>query len=80
MNETTKANNCERAGDLVAYFYGEANSIEREHFNSHLAGCGDCRDELVALPVCAKPSATGAPRFSKPRPPFRLPIHLLRRE
>jgi len=49
MNETTKTNNCERAGELVAYFYGEANSSEREHFNAHLASCGECRDELAAF-------------------------------
>jgi len=49
MNETTKTNNCERAGELVAYFYGEANSTERERFNTHLASCGDCRDELAAF-------------------------------
>jgi hypothetical protein len=49
MNETMNTNNCERAGELVAYFYGEANSIEREGFNAHLAVCGGCRDELAAF-------------------------------
>lgn len=49
MNETTKTNNCGRAGELVAYFYGEANPTEHEHFNAHLASCDDCRDELAAF-------------------------------
>jgi len=49
MNETTKTNNCERVGELIAYFYGEANSTERENFNAHLASCSDCRDELAAF-------------------------------
>lgn len=49
MNETGKLNQCERAGELVAYFYGEASRAERESFNSHLARCGACRDELAAF-------------------------------
>ncbi|HEY0082641.1 MAG TPA: zf-HC2 domain-containing protein, partial [Pyrinomonadaceae bacterium] len=49
MYETEKINHCERAGELVAYFYGEANRAERESFNSHLARCGACRDELAAF-------------------------------
>jgi hypothetical protein len=49
MNETPKTNDCERAKDLVAYFYGEANRAERESFDAHLARCGACRDELAAF-------------------------------
>ncbi|HZG53741.1 MAG TPA: hypothetical protein VEZ40_16550 [Pyrinomonadaceae bacterium] len=49
MNDTTKINNCERAGELVAYFYGEAGRAERESFDAHLARCGLCRDELAAF-------------------------------
>ncbi|HEX8636229.1 MAG TPA: zf-HC2 domain-containing protein [Pyrinomonadaceae bacterium] len=49
MNDTTKINNCERAGELVAYFYGEAGRAERESFDAHLARCGACRDELAAF-------------------------------
>jgi hypothetical protein len=49
MNETTKMNNCERAGELVAYFYGEASPAERAGFDSHLARCEACRDELAAF-------------------------------
>jgi hypothetical protein len=49
MNETKKTDNCERAGELVAYFYGEASPAERESFDAHLASCGVCRDELAAF-------------------------------
>jgi hypothetical protein len=49
MNETTNINNCERAVELVAYFYGEAGRDERASFDAHLAGCGACRDELRAF-------------------------------
>lgn len=49
MNETTKINNCEQAGELVAYFYGEASRAERESFDAHLTRCGACREELAAF-------------------------------
>jgi len=49
MNETEKINVCERAGELVTYFYGEATRAERESFDAHLARCGACRDELTAF-------------------------------
>lgn len=49
MNETTNINHCERAGELVAYFYDEATPIERESFEAHLAHCAGCRDELGAF-------------------------------
>ncbi|MDQ1592299.1 MAG: hypothetical protein QOG71_2926 [Pyrinomonadaceae bacterium] len=49
MNETTKTNHCERAIELVAYFYGEATRDERASFDAHLARCGACREELTAF-------------------------------
>lgn len=49
MNETTKINNCERTGELVAYFYGEASRAERESFDAHLTRCDACRDELASF-------------------------------
>ena len=49
MNETTKINHCERAVELVAYFYGEATREERAGFDAHLARCGACREELTAF-------------------------------
>jgi hypothetical protein len=49
MNETTEINNCGRAGELVAYFYGEASRAERESFDAHLTRCDACRDELASF-------------------------------
>jgi hypothetical protein len=49
MYEPTKIDKCERAAELVAYFYGEASRVERESFDAHLARCGACRDELAAF-------------------------------
>lgn len=49
MNEPTNINNCERAGELVSYFYGEASRVERESFDAHLARCVACREELAAF-------------------------------
>lgn len=49
MNEKLKTNDCERGGELVAYFYGEAQGAERESFDAHLARCVACRDELAAF-------------------------------
>jgi hypothetical protein len=49
MYEPTNINDCERAAELVAYFYNEASRDERESFDAHLARCGACRDELAAF-------------------------------
>lgn len=49
MRETTNINSCERAGELVAYFYNEATRDERASFDAHLARCTACRDELHAF-------------------------------
>ncbi|HZH91473.1 MAG TPA: hypothetical protein VEX70_12750 [Pyrinomonadaceae bacterium] len=49
MNEPTNIDNCERAGELVSYFYGEATRVERESFDAHLARCVACREELAAF-------------------------------
>ncbi|HEV7904620.1 MAG TPA: zf-HC2 domain-containing protein [Pyrinomonadaceae bacterium] len=49
MNETKNINSCERAGELVAYFYKEATPDERASFDAHLSRCAACRDELGAF-------------------------------
>jgi hypothetical protein len=49
MNENTNTNRCERAPELVAYFYNEATRDERESFDAHLTHCTACRDELGAF-------------------------------
>ena len=40
---------CERAEELVTYFYGEATPEESRVFRRHLEACAVCRDELAAL-------------------------------
>ena len=49
MNETKNINHCERAVELVAYFYNEATRDERASFDAHLADCAACRAELNAF-------------------------------
>jgi hypothetical protein len=48
MSETTD-NLCTRAGDLVAYLYGEASETEAQDFMSHTRACAACRAELSAF-------------------------------
>ena len=45
----TEMNKCERADELVAYFYSEANQAERYSFEQHLSACRACREELAAF-------------------------------
>lgn len=40
---------CDRAEQLVTYFYGEANVAEADEFQHHLAQCAACREELTAF-------------------------------
>jgi hypothetical protein len=40
---------CGRAGDLVAYLYGEAGHEEGLLFAEHVKSCAVCRDELAAF-------------------------------
>ncbi len=43
------AQSCARAGELVAYLYGEANEAETIDFKTHLHACHSCRTELAAF-------------------------------
>lgn len=45
----TDNNKCERAAELVTYFYGEADEGARQSFEQHLGACAACRDELAAF-------------------------------
>ncbi len=65
----TQTHDCERAGDLVAYIYGEAQSTEAEDFARHLTTCATCREEAVGFGIvredfavwrAAAPELTGA--------------------
>ena len=40
---------CEEKDLLVTYLYDEADAAERRAFETHLAGCAECRTELEAL-------------------------------
>lgn len=47
MNETT----CERASDLIAFLYGEADEREARDFQLHLQQCSHCREEVASLGI-----------------------------
>ena len=38
--------NCERASDLIAFLYNEANESEARDFELHLKECASCREEV----------------------------------
>lgn len=44
-----KTDGCARAGDLVAYLYGEATHTEAREFESHMQSCAKCRTETAAF-------------------------------
>ena len=49
MNEMNNSPGCERASDLIAFVYDEANDSERHDFELHLKECGDCRQEVASF-------------------------------
>lgn len=51
MNESQNSPTCERASDLIAFLYGEADEREAHDFQLHLQQCGSCREEAVSLGV-----------------------------
>jgi hypothetical protein len=77
MKETP---DCERASDLIAFLYNEADERERRDFQLHLNECSTCRDEVASFGVVresitawrdealagfvSQPVATKAPRKS----------------
>ena len=46
MKETP---DCERASDLIAFLYNEADERERRDFQLHLNECGTCREEVASF-------------------------------
>lgn len=46
-----KETNCERASDLIAFLYNEADERERRDFQLHLSECSTCRDEVTSFGV-----------------------------
>ena len=77
MKETP---NCERASDLIAFLYNEADEREKRDFQLHLNECSTCREEVASFGVVresiiewrdealagfvSQPVATKAPRKS----------------
>jgi anti-sigma factor RsiW len=49
MKERQNSPNCERASDLIAFLYGEADEREARDFQLHLQQCSGCRDEVESL-------------------------------
>jgi hypothetical protein len=49
MTNVDAAPSCARAGDLVAYLYGEADDAARRSFESHACHCDSCENELAAF-------------------------------
>ena len=52
-------------GDAAAYLLGALSDLERQAFESHVAGCAECREELEYL----RPAAEVLPRSVPPVPP-----------
>lgn len=51
MNERTNSPTCERASDLIAFIYNEADEREAQDFKLHLRDCGSCREEAASFGV-----------------------------
>jgi hypothetical protein len=55
---------------LVGYLYSELSPADRAAFETHLAGCGECRQELQALGLTRQHLETWAP----PEPQFNFTV------
>ena len=51
MNEMNNSPGCERAPDLIAFLYDEANDSEKRDFELHLKECAGCRQEVASFGV-----------------------------
>ena len=51
MNEIQNSPGCERASDLIAFLYGEADEQEARDFQQHLQQCSSCREEVASFGV-----------------------------
>ncbi len=51
MNESQNSPGCERASDLIAFLYGEADEHESRDFQLHLRHCSSCREEVASFGV-----------------------------
>src|SRR5215216_764930 len=51
MNERQDSPSCERASDLIAFLYGEADEGETRDFQLHLQQCSSCREEVASFGI-----------------------------
>ena len=51
MTERDYSPNCERASDLIAFIYNEADEHEARDFQLHLRECSTCREEAASFGV-----------------------------
>jgi putative zinc finger protein len=51
MNEIQNSPGCERASDLIAFLYDEADEQETRDFQQHLQQCSSCREEVASFGV-----------------------------
>lgn len=49
MNEVNNSPSCERASDLIAFLYNEADEHEARDFQLHLQRCSICREEVASF-------------------------------
>lgn len=49
MKERDHSPGCERASDLIAFIYNEADDHEAQDFQLHLRECGSCREEAASF-------------------------------
>ena len=49
MNEIQNSPGCERASDLIAFLYDEADEREARDFRLHLQQCSSCREEVASF-------------------------------
>jgi anti-sigma-K factor RskA len=60
--------------DVGAYLLGALNDLERQAFERHLRGCGDCQEELARLQPAADALPGSVQQFE---PPARLKASLM---
>src|SRR6185503_9070702 len=51
MKERDHSPTCERAADLIAFIYNEADDREAQDFQLHLRDCSSCREEAASFGV-----------------------------
>jgi len=49
VNEIQNSPGCERASELIAFLYGEADEHEARDFRLHLQQCSGCREEVASF-------------------------------